>query len=76
MNKVKAKFTCSDVQENPNSKTANLHAVYSTEGENADFAKATPAGNLSITIDNETPASGFFEQGKDYYLTFEEAPKK
>lgn len=76
MNKVKAKFTCSYVQENPNSKVAHLHAVYSTEGENADFAKATPGGNLTITIDNETTASGFFQQGKDYYLTFEEAPKQ
>lgn len=67
---IRAKFTCNWVQKNEGSVTAHLHAVYSTEGENADFAKATPGGNLSINIDNDTPASDFFEQGKDYYLTF------
>lgn len=71
---IRAKFTCSWVQKNEGSVTAHLHAVYSAEGENADFAKATPGGNLSINIDNDTPASGFFEQGKDYYLTFDSNP--
>lgn len=69
--KVRAKFTCSWVEELPGGKKAHLYAVYSNDGENADFAKATPGGNLSIQIDNETPAVDFFEQGKDYYLTFE-----
>jgi hypothetical protein len=69
---ILAKFTCSFIQENEGSKTAHLYAVYSEDGENKDFAKATPGGNLSINIDNETAASGFFEQGKDYYLTFTE----
>jgi hypothetical protein len=70
---VKAKFTCSWVQDNGSSKTAHFHAVYSTDGENADFAKATPGGNLSINIDSGVPASNFFEQGKNYYLNFEPA---
>lgn len=73
MESVKAKFTCSWVAENGRFKTAYFHAVYSTEGENADFAKATPGGNLSINIDSEVPASDFFEQGKSYYLTFTKA---
>lgn len=70
---VKAKFNCHYVQEGTGSKIAHLSAVYGTEGENADFAKATPGGNLNMTIDNGTPASEFFEQGGTYYLTFEKA---
>ncbi|MDD4972478.1 MAG: hypothetical protein PHT07_23860 [Paludibacter sp.] len=77
MEKVKAKFRCNAVipnsWNNGVSTTAHLNAVYGTEGENADYSKATPSGNLSLVIDNEVPASKFFEQGKEYYLTFEEA---
>lgn len=73
MTTVKAKFTCSSVIANAygNSTTAHFHAVYGSNGENADYAKATPCGNISIVIDNDVPASKFFEQGTDYYLTFE-----
>ena len=73
---VKAKFRCNAVVPNSwngNSTTAFLNPVYGTKGENADYAKATPSGALSIVIDDEVPASKFFEQGKDYYLTFEAA---
>lgn len=70
---VKAKFRCESVSDNGYNKTANLRAVYGTEGENADYAKATPSGNLQIQIDNETAASNFFKPQKDYYLTFVEA---
>lgn len=71
--KVKAKFRCSGIIPNTygNSTTAHFHAVYGTEGENADYSKATPCGNLSMVIDSEVPASTFFELGNDYYLTFE-----
>jgi len=69
---VRAKFTCNSVIPNGygNSTTAHFHAVYGTSIENADFAKATPCGNLSICIDNDVPAATFFEQGKNYYLDF------
>ena len=72
MTTVQAKFRCDSVIPNPysNSRVAHFHAVYGTDGENASFSKATPSGMLSMTIDNETLASTFFEQGKDYYLTF------
>ena len=75
MTSVKAKFTCNSVISNPwgTSKVATFHAVYDSKGENADFSKATPAGSLSLVIDNETPAVEYFEQGKNYYLTFEVA---
>ena len=54
-------------------KQAKMSAVYSQTGENADFAKATPCGNLDINIDAELPASNYFIPGKEYYLTFEAA---
>ena len=75
MTKVKAEFTCSSVIPNSynDSTTAHFHAVYGNDGENADYSKSTPAGNLDLVIDSNVPASNFFEQGKNYYLTFEEA---
>lgn len=45
-------------------------AVTAQGSGNESFAKATPSGNLSITIDNETPAVDAFEVGKDYFLDF------
>lgn len=70
---VKAKFNCISVKIFQYGKEAELNAVYGKEGENADFTKATPSGNLKISISNDVPASMFFEPGKDYYLTFDEA---
>jgi len=70
---VKAKFICDSVTNFKNTKQAALRAVYGKEGENADFAKATPSGDLRINIDSEVPASNFFLPGREYYLTFEEA---
>lgn len=73
MSTVRAKFVCNSVENYQYGKKAKLSAVYGKEGENHDFAKATPSGQLEIWIDNEVPASTFFEPGKSYYLTFEEA---
>lgn len=70
---VKAKFRCYTVVDLGYALTACFGAVYGTEGENADYSKSTPAGSLNITVDKETKASEFFQQGKDYYLTFDEA---
>lgn len=72
---VLAKFTCSSVISQGESKVANLYAVYGTEEENKDFTKATPFGQLSIGIAEDVPASEFFTQGKNYYLTFTEVIK-
>ena len=70
---IKAKFRCNSVTDNGYNKQAKLYAVYGTEGENADYSKATPSGQLEISIDKETKAAEFFQPQKDYYLTFEEA---
>lgn len=71
--RLKAKFHCNSVTDNGYGKSANLTAVYGSSGENADFAKATPSGTLSIGIDNDTPGANFFQPQQDYYLYFEEA---
>jgi len=68
---VKAKFRCTSVTDFGTNKSAKLSAVYSTTGENADFAKATPYGELTINIDGGVPAAKYFAPGKEYYLTFE-----
>lgn len=70
---IKAKFRCNSVTDNGYNKQAKLSAISGTEGENADYSKATPYGQLEISIDKKTKAADFFEPSKDYYLTFEEA---
>jgi len=70
---VKAKFRCNSVEDFGSNKQAKFSAVYSEKGENADFAKATPYGDLKINIDSQVPASDFFIPGCEYYLTFEPA---
>lgn len=67
---MRAKFRCNAVTDFGTQKQAQLNAVYGKEGENADFAKATPFGDLKINIDAGVPASNFFTPGKEYYLDF------
>lgn len=74
MSKVKAKFSCNSITYDGYGKTVKFSAVYDKEGENADFAKATPSGMVEMRIDKDVAASEFFEPTKRYYLTFEEAP--
>lgn len=73
---VKAKFRCYGKFTNGwgPSKTVHFHAVYGNQGDNASFSKSTPTGSLSMVIEDETSAADYFEEGKDYYLTFEKAP--
>lgn len=68
---VKAKFQCNSIVDLGYAVSVNMSAVYGTEGENADYAKVTPCGNLNLNIDKETKASQEFERGKYYYLLFE-----
>jgi hypothetical protein len=69
--KIRAKFFCTSITDNGYNKSASLQAVYGKEGENADFAKATPSGSLTIAIDKDTKAADFFEPQKSYWLVFE-----
>ena len=73
MDRVKAKFKCNSITDNGYGKQAQLSAVCGNQGENADFTRATPSGELKISISNDVPAANFFEPQKDYYLYFEKA---
>lgn len=70
MTKVRAKFYCSEVEDEPTSeqKVVKFYPVVSGSEENKSFAKYTPGGNLQLCISYDTPASEAFEQGKEYYI--------
>ncbi len=74
---VKAKFRCVSIIDEAYSTDNSIRqvkfiAVYGNEGENADYSKATPSGELKMQIDKSTPAYDYFVPGKDYYLLLEE----
>lgn len=53
----------------------SLGAVYGNRpGENKDFSDATPSGECWMVISEGRPAVEFFKPGKNYYVTFTEAP--
>ena len=71
---VRGKFTLNSItNHNYGAQTFKFGAVYDngTE-ENKRYAKATPSGQLEMTVDNP-PAQAFFELGKSYYLDFSKA---
>ena len=71
---VRAKMTCSVVEQFASRQKVKLGAVYSQQGENSEFAEATPSGECWMQISGGRPAAGFFKPGKNYYVTFTEAP--
>jgi hypothetical protein len=74
MQKVRAKFRCVSVTDYGHQKQVHATAVSGIEGENADYSRYTPSGELKITIDQGTVATEFFTPGKPFYMTFEDAP--
>lgn len=73
----RAKFTCNSVTQysstGEGSKRYEFGAVYDNGlPENKRFARYSPSGSISITVDN--PAVKF-EVGKSYYIDFTEAPQ-
>jgi hypothetical protein len=58
------------------SEQVSLSAVYSAdpESENYSFSKATPGAYLNMTISNPE-AFDYFEEGKEYIVTFEKVEK-
>lgn len=81
MDAVVAKMQCSSVESKhhqgfpaPQHKVS-LGAVYGKEGENKDFADATPSGECWMNISHGRRALEFFKPGKKYYVTFTEAPE-
>lgn len=81
MNAVVAKMQCMSVEtqrfseSSPPQHKVNLGAIYGQEGENKDFADATPSGQCWMQISEGRPALAFFKPGKRYYVTFTEAPE-
>jgi hypothetical protein len=75
MEKVRAKFQCVKVKDQPDAqqKLVDFTAVIDGNEENKSFAKYTPSDGAYLNISHETPASNFFEEGKEYYLDFTKA---
>ncbi|MCX7100092.1 MAG: hypothetical protein NTX38_00990 [Methylobacter sp.] len=73
--KVIAKLRCDNIEnlQQQEEKSIRLSAVTTGSEENKSFSRWTPSASVSIIISNETDASEFFQAGKEYYLTFEEA---
>ena len=70
--KVLAKFKCSRVVNFEFGKEAHLNAVVGNDGDNSDYSKNTPNGELKIAISADVPAADYFQPGKEYYITFSE----
>ena len=69
---IEARFTCNDVSPNAwGCKSVTFNAVYDSNGANASFSKATPSGQILMSVDNETTAATEFERGVTYKVTFE-----
>lgn len=74
MSKIRAKFECLNITDNPEQKSKHVVFMAVTDGseENESFSKYTPAGDLSLNVSYDTPASDFFKKGKEYYLDITE----
>jgi hypothetical protein len=76
---VVAKMKCHSTETTKFNESFQTHkmrlgAVYGKEGENKDFNDATPSGECWMQISDGRPAAAFFKPGKNYYVTFTEAP--
>lgn len=68
--KIRAKFTCQFITQHAyGGEDVHLSAVVCRNGENAQWAKATPSGKIDMTIDN-SDARGAFVPGKEYWVDF------
>lgn len=77
MARTRAKFQVHAVTDHGHNKFVKLGAVYSRkEGtENYDFTKATPSGELTMSIDNPAAAVQF-KPMRMYYLDIHECPEE
>lgn len=79
---IKAKFFCNAAHRRAetwsNGQLGNEHVELSVvQGATPDdkiFQAASPGGEVKLQIASPA-AMGFFEPGKKYYVTFEEAPE-
>jgi hypothetical protein len=74
--KILAKFECGTVQALKEQETVSLSAVNGkNETANAQWAKYTPSGSVTLTINNPE-ARQKFAPGKFYLVTFEETTEE
>lgn len=71
---MRAKFQVENVKHTTWGREVELYAVHSGSPEDNQFASATPAGKLTMTI-TAASALDFLQPGKKYYLDFTEAPE-
>jgi hypothetical protein len=70
MEKIRSKFTVTSVEEfSYGGKRAKLNAQYSNTPEDNQFAKATPSGQIEITVDNPL-TKDYLKPGKSFYVDF------
>ena len=72
---VQAKFRCTTIVDTSyggeyKQRHVKFSAVYGKSGDNATYSQATPWGEMTLQIDQSTPAYEHFQPGKEYYLTF------
>lgn len=74
VDKVIAKFECTSIEPNgDDGKEIKLTAVIGNDGENADFTKYTPYGEIFFGVTDKTKADELFEAGEEYYIEFTKA---
>lgn len=76
---IRCKFLCVEkITFQTGDSKVNFSAVIASSDpvnkENEDFATATPGGSLELYISPNTKAAGYFEPGREYYLSIVEAP--
>lgn len=71
---VRAKIRINSIEKFVGQSTLKASPVTGTAGDNADYSRYTPSGQITLTISDETKAATYFEVGKEYVVTFEAAP--
>ena len=73
---VRAKYRVTSIEDYGGSKKIKMNAVYEPDAdrtdENARFTKATPWGELAMTVDNPAAADQF-APNQQWYLDFARA---
>ena len=72
METVRGKFTCTSAVKTPYGTDVSFWALYSNSPEDNSYAAATPAGNISMMVNNPA-AEEFFKEGQVYFLDFSKA---
>lgn len=70
MSVTRAKFTCTQVEQDENGSHAKFEPVVSGSTENEDFFKWTPWGSIEMGTINPNVQ---FEEGQEYYVDFTKA---